>query len=140
SLILLVHLRTRNAEIDQLDLARVGYQHVVRREIAMNDQVLMGKLNRPPDLAEHRQTRRPRTFLRGKPFAQSPAFDEFHHDVGLAVGSFPAVVESRDIWVVELREDLAFASKPIEQRLDQDAGLDDFDSDSVLEAGAFALG
>src|SRR5690606_17604551 len=122
------------------DLAGRGYEHVVRREIAVDDQVVMGELYRPGDLPEHCQPRCRRPLLLGQPVIEGLAFDEFHYDIGLTVCGFPSSVETRDVWVVELREDLAFAYESVDQRLDQDPGLDDLDGDAMLETRALTLG
>ena len=66
-LVRLGHLRAGDPEVDQLGLTGRGHQHGVRRQVAVDDQVLVRELDRLSDLAEHRQPARPRVLPAPRP-------------------------------------------------------------------------
>ena len=61
------------------------------------------------------------------------ALDEFHDEVGSAVGGRPGVEDARDVGVVDRPQDLAFELEPGEHVLGVEPEAHDLDRDAFLE-------
>ena len=107
--------RPADAEVDQRGRAVGAHQHVRGFEIQVQDQALVGVLDRQTDLPEQLQP----FALRRPPFGQIAqqrlAFDVFHDEVGRAVAGFAAVDQAGDAAMVQRGQQRAFAGGPAPQ-------------------------
>ena len=68
------------------------------------------------------------------------AFDVFHHEVRNAVGSFPTVEESSDVWMIQIGEDLHFVAKAPANRFAAETWVDEFDRNLLVVVFVIAFG
>src|SRR5262249_31586829 len=129
-----------NAEVEQFGNAVGGDQNVRRFDVAMHDQVLVSVLNRGANLLEQPQSLRDVESPVFAVFIDAPTVDVFHREVRRTVGSRAAVEQTRNIRVIEVRENLAFASQSGDDTVRQRATRNDFDRHALLELAIGALG
>ena len=120
--------RFGEAEVEDLDAARLGQRDVVRLQIAVDDAFLMRGFQRVHDLPgdsqrvleSDRPARRAPAGRRGAPrdpIGQGAAFSQFEHDELRAVAlrrsrTLFEAENRRDVRVIERRQHLRFASEP----------------------------
>ena len=101
----------RNAEIEQFRDAVRRHEDVRRLEIAVHDQVLMRVLHGVAHLEEQAQALLDRQPLLLAPRGDLHAGDVLENNVGRAVISGAAVEQSRDVGVLQVRENLPLATE-----------------------------
>jgi len=106
----------RHAAIQQLRLPVGGDDDVPRAQVAMQDQVLMGVLERRAH-AEHK----PDALTRAEFTIPAPRIDAvaghlLHHEIRRAIVGNTAVHEARDPGVIESRQQIGLREEPIGQR------------------------
>ena len=111
-----------------------GDQDPARLQVAMDHRVLVGKMDRPTDLAEELQPRgdilAPIVAIRVDP----PAVDVLHHQVSPAILGRPGVEEPGDIGVLaERRLDVALGAEPPHDRVTVHPAPDQLDGDVLAE-------
>ena len=99
----------------------------------MDDQVLVGVLDRRADLAEEVQPRGGVQALRVAVVDDRLALDVLHHEVGQAVRRRAAVEQAGDVRVLEAGEDLPLVPEAPHDRLGVHAALEHLDRDALLE-------
>src|SRR5436190_20570504 len=100
-----------NTEIEQLRFPFGVRQNVARLDVAMNNQIPMRKFNRGTDLQKQVQALTRRQLLRDGEASHRCADNVVHDEVGQTIVSRSSVEQSRDIWVIEPGQDLAFLSE-----------------------------
>ena len=121
-----------DAEVEELGNPVGRDQDVAGLEVAVDDEVLVGVLNRGADHAEEPEAL---PYLQPAPIAEHRdrlALDVLHDEVGKAVLGVAAVQQARDVGVVEAGEDLPFLTKSAENEVGVDAALDDLDRHALL--------
>ena len=129
-----------DAEVEQLRHALRRDQDVVRLQVAMHDQVLVrvvdgrahGAHQRDPLLGREP----PPVAVRVDRFA----VDVLHDEVGRAVRRAPAVEQSRDVRVLQRRQDLPLRAQPALHLAREHAAADQLDGDLLLILLVGALG
>ena len=134
-----VALGAGDAEIDELGDTVGGDEDVAGGEVAVDDQILVGEFDSVADLQHQVDALGKRRVRRFEPAAQADAINEFHDEIGCAARQFAAVVELRDVWMMEAREDAPFAPKTLDELRRGKARLDDLDGGDEVEVavGAF---
>ncbi len=130
----------RDAEIQQLRHALRRDQDVVRLQVAMHDQVLV----RVVDGRAHRAHQRDPLFGRQSPAVAVGvdrfAVDVLHDEVRRAVRRAPAIEQSRDVRVLQRRQDLPLHAQPALHLAREHAAADQLDRDLLLVFLVGALG
>ncbi len=101
-----------DAEVEQLDLAAGGDEHVRRLQVAVDDQVGVGVRDRRLDVQEQADAR-----LDAEPLVVAVAIDVLavdvlQHQVGLPGSRDAGVDQPRDVRVRELGQHRPFAAEP----------------------------
>ena len=104
----------RRAEIDQLERAVPGHQHVVGLDVAVQNQIAVRPRHRPAKREEKPQTRSERKSVPVAILVQPQAIDVLHHEVGLARVADAAIEETRHVGMLELRQDLALPAEALD--------------------------
>src|SRR5687767_3272232 len=94
---------------------------------------IMGGLNGPAYLSEHRET-----FFQIQPvlvaiFVKRPPDYELHHEIGKAVVGRSASKKVRDVRMVERCGYLSLATKSLQDHVRIHPALDEFDGDGLVE-------
>src|SRR5215469_12056545 len=100
-----------DTEIEQLWFSFCVRKNVVRFDIAMNNHIPMREFNSGADLQKQLQSFTRRQPLRDCKSRDRCADDVVHNEVGEAIFSCACIEQSRDVWVIEPRQDLTFCSK-----------------------------
>ena len=101
----------REAEVEHLHRAGGGELDVRRLEIAVDDPLLVRRLQRLGDLAREYECHVERQRSAGKTIGQGRAVDHFHHDGVAAACDFEAV-DGGDVRMVQRREQPRLALQP----------------------------
>ena len=107
------HERLRQPKVEHLDRAVPRELDVRRLEIAVNDAVLMRRLQRLRDLLRDRQGLREGQAPSGHPIGQCLTLDEFKDQRAHTTGFFQAV-DRADAWVVQRGQQAGLALEPRE--------------------------
>jgi hypothetical protein len=129
-----------DAEIQQFWDAGGGYQDIRRLQIAMNNEVLMGIVNRGANRLKELETRIDIETIRIAKEIDGHAIDVFHDKVSAAVGQGATIEQMRDIRVIELRQDLAFQLEARVHRNGERTAMHHLDGDLLLELSISPLG
>jgi hypothetical protein len=105
-----------DAEVQQLDGPVVGDQHVLRLDVAVDDQVAVGVGDAGADLQQQRDPFVHGGAALGAVPVDRDALHEFHHQVEQMVGRGPGIEEPRDIGMLEARQQLPLAHEPVAHR------------------------
>ncbi len=133
----LIGLRSRQAEIEQLDVAVGPDHHVVGLDVAMDDLRGVRHRQRFRHLPRDADDARKRQPLR-RQLPQRLALDQLHRDVAIGVDD-AGLVNGDDVRVVEGGGEGRFAQQTIERRLVVDGHPpDDFQRDVAAEPGSKA--
>ena len=89
-------------------------QNVARLDVAMNNQIPMRKFHRVADLQKELQSLTRRQLLRDCKSSYRYADNIVHDEVGQTIVGRACIEQPRDIWVIELGEDLAFRSETMQ--------------------------
>src|SRR6185312_12595265 len=121
-----------DSEVEQLRLSLRGDQNVGGLEVAVNQQALVGVLDGGADLLEKEEA-----LVDGQPvvvaiLVDGQSLDQLHDEIGAAVVRAPAVVEARDVGMLEAGEDLPFGDEAVEGLGAGQAGAEDLDGDVPL--------
>ncbi len=127
--------RARQPEIQHLHRAVRTYLHVRGLEIAVNDALLVRRLERLGDLPRNRQ----RLVERKRPLhdavRERRALDELHHQRGHAA-RFLEAVDVGDVWMVQRSQRPGLALQPRQTlRIRRHAGGQHLDCHVAIEAG-----
>ncbi len=128
-----------DAEVEQLQRAVARDQDVRRLEIAMDDQVLVGRMHGGTHAAEERQP-----FLERQAMPVAVQVDAFavhvlHDEIRDAVAGRAAIEQAADVAMVEARQDLALGAQPVVIRAAHEAGPHQFHG-NLMAVFADALG
>ena len=103
-----------DAEVRNLHPALFVQQDVFRLDVAMDDALFVGELQR---LANHRHNRQRllrRHFAVQQQLAQIQAVYKFHHQITMST-RFAEVVDSDNVGVIQPRQGLGFACEPFDE-------------------------
>ena len=121
-------------EIEQLRDAVGGDQDVARLEVAVDDQVLVGEVDRRADLPEELAAARwVGSFRVVAILVDRLPLDVLHDEVGAAVLGGAAVEQLGDVRVVEVGEDLALGAEAADDLVRVHAAPDELEGDLLLE-------
>jgi hypothetical protein len=125
--------RLRQAEVQDLHGAIGTDLHVGRLQIAMNDRLLVRRFEGFGNLARDGQRLVERDRAARQPLRQILALDEFHHE-GLDALGVLQTVDSRDVRMIQRRDDFRFALEPRHSfRVSHERFGQDLDSDVAIE-------
>jgi hypothetical protein len=100
-----------DTEIEQLRLPFSVRQNIARLNVAMNNQIPMRKFNRRADLQKQLQSLTRRQFFRDGKSSHRCADNVVHDEVRQTIVGRACIEQTRDIWMIELGQDLAFRSE-----------------------------
>src|SRR5262245_14021567 len=124
----------RDSEIEQLHRSLGGHQDVARLQVTMNDEPLMGILNRAADTSEQLEALAYGESMLVAPPMNGLAVDELHDKIRKAVFGLAAVYEPRDVGMIERREDLALAAEAIEDLFTVHSRANQLDRDAPMKS------
>jgi hypothetical protein len=102
-------------------------ENISRFQVAVHDEVLMRILHGGAHFAEQYDSLpNPKTAAPAI-FVDRQAFDVLHDKIWLSIGSRTAIEQTRDIGMLETREDLPFLSEPIDNQIGFHALTDELD-------------
>src|SRR4029453_19101978 len=137
--VLVFRQKLGDPKIEQLRLSfRVG-QNVARLDVAMNNQIRMGKVNCGADFQKQLQSLTRRQLLRDCKASHSCADNVVHDEVRQTIVSRACVEQPRDIWVIEFGQDLAFCSETAQDLSRVCASIQYLDRDLFLKLTVSAL-
>ena len=122
-----------DAEVEQLGCAVGRDQDVGGLDVPMDDQVLVGVLDRRADQPEELQPRRGVHPSGVAILDDRLSLDVLHREVRQSVRRRAAVEEAGDVRVLEAGEDLAFVPEPSHDGVAVHAALEHLDRDALLE-------
>ena len=131
---------TRDAEVEQLHLPIRSHHDIARLEIPMNDQIRVRILNRRAHVLEQVQTRFDRQTFVVAVARDGPAVDELHREERQPVVGDTAVEQSRDVGMLQARQDAALGAETRQNGIRVHSMLDDFEGDALLELPIGTLG
>jgi hypothetical protein len=131
--------RTGDAEIDELHNAIVANEHIVGREVAVDDQVAVCERRRSTNVEKELRALGFRSLLRRRPMQQWQALNQFHDKVGRAVRRLPAVKEMGDVRVAQPRQRLPLAFKARDDFGREKSRFDHLDRDRAREIAGVTL-
>ena len=126
------HLGRRPA-VDERD------QHVRRLDVAVDDPLLVGVLDRPADRDEQLQPLAGRELGFVAVLGDRDAVDQLHHEEGPAGAGGPGVEDFGDVGMVHQGQRLALGLEPGDDLAGVHAGLDDLERDLAAD-GRLLLG
>src|SRR5262249_38018543 len=126
-------------EIEELRVPFCIRQNVARLDVAMNNQIPMRKFNRGADLQKQLQSLTRRQFLHDCKSGYWCADNVVHDEVGHTIVSGARVEQPRDIWMIELGQDLTFRSEPAQDLSCVRASIQYLDGDLFLKLSISAL-
>src|SRR5262245_57696107 len=129
-----------NPEIEQPRTTLDVDQNVRWLQVTMDDAVLMRVSHGVQDLFEQAQPRGQIEVSVIGVIQQRPSLDVLHHQIGKAFVRAATVENARDIRVLEMGENLPFASEAVEQRAAVHAALHDLDGDIFPKYVVIAAG
>ena len=130
----------RDPEVEKLGVALVGDEDVVRLDVPVHHEILVGVLDRHRDLEEQADAFIDRESLAIAVLRHGHAIDELHRQPRAAVLHLPAVDEAGDGRVVEGREHLAFEFEAPDDLLVGHRSRDDLHRDPLAESTLDAEG
>jgi hypothetical protein len=107
----------RDAEVEQLRRAVRRDQDVARLQVPVHHKVLVGVLDSGAHAAEQPEAVDGRERVAVAVLVDPQALDVVEREPGHAIGGRPAVEETRDVRMIEAREDLPLVSEPVQDRL-----------------------
>lgn len=129
----------RDSEVEKLGGPVAGDEYVRRFDVAMNHEMLMGEGDRrahlPKQLEPLRDVQSPVVAVA----VDRDALDELHHEIRRTVVRRAAVVESRDVRVIEAGEDPALGLESAQDPLGVQPLMDQLDGHLLLELPIDAL-
>src|SRR4029077_1773396 len=126
-------------EIEQLRLPFCVRQNVTGLDVAMNNQIPMRKFHRVADLQKELQSLTRRQLLRNCKSSHRCADNVVHDEVGQTIVGRACIEQPRDIWVIELGQDLAFRSEAVQDLSRVSASIQHLDRDLFLTLTISAL-
>ena len=99
----------------------------------MNDQPLMGVMNRTANAAKHFQSITDRELIVIAVFVDPDAFDVLHDQKREAVRNYFGAVQLRDVQVIEARQDLRFTPEMARCFFSSDSEPDQFKRDLAIQ-------
>ena len=129
----------RDPEIQHFDGSIRGHQDVGRLEVAVENQVLVGVVDRGADIAKHTQA-----ICEAEPpsiavLRHGHAFGQFHDEVAVTRGD-PRIHQSDDVWMIQLREDPSFLNETAVGFRREETSIGDLDGDVPIERAILPLG
>ena len=129
-----------DAEVEQLDLAVAGHEHVRRLQVAVDDQVGVGVRDRRLDVQEQADA-----ILDAEPLVVAEAIDVLavdvlEHQVGLTGARDPGVDQPGDVGVGQPGEDRSLAAEPGLPFPPEERRVQQLDRGAALVAAVAALG
>ncbi len=122
-----------DAEIEQLDLAVGGHQHVAGFQIAMNDLTIVRMLHGVEHVeAQPHAVRDVQAAIVGVAIDRR-AVDVLHHEVRQSLRGGPAIKEARDMRMVQGREHLPLVTEAANDEVRVHAAADHLDGDRMRE-------
>ena len=112
-----------DAEVQQLDLAIVGYQHVGGFQVAVRHQPPVGMRHGSCYLGKQRQALGQAQPALAAPGGDGLAVHRLQRQIGLAVAGQAGVIEAGDMGVGQAGQDVAFAGKALRHRAGQQVGM-----------------
>ncbi len=121
------------AKVQQPGSAVFGHQDVIRLQVAVDNEMLVGKLD---GLANAHEQRDP--LGHGKTPIFTEAMDGnsihvLHHQKQVAVGGDAAIQQAGNIRMLELGQNLPFLAEPFPKQIGRQGQVDEFDGDLLLE-------
>ncbi len=124
----------RDAKVEQLRHAFAGHQDVRRLDVAMHDLFLVRVVNGVANTAKQFQPVGDAQLAVVAVLVEGlAAFDELHHKVRQPIVRRPAVQQSRNVRMIERRQDLPFFAKAPQDKVRIHAALDQLDRDALAE-------
>src|SRR4029077_4899613 len=114
-------------------------QNVTGLDVAMKNQIPMRKFHRVADLQKELQSLTRRQLLRDCKSSHRCADNVVHDEVGQTIVGRACIEQPRDIWVIELGQDLAFRSKAVQDLGRVSASIQYLDRDLFLKLTISAL-
>ena len=134
--------RARQAEIEDLGIARLGDEDVGRLQIAMDDAAVMRVLHGIGNLGDERQPLPQIELLQARIFIEPASAHELHREVRLrtepGVGD-ASLVDLRYAVVLQTSEELVLVLETPQHRGRGDAGPDDLEGDTPSRPLLFSL-
>ncbi len=127
--------KLREAEVQELGDAAFRDEDVSRLEVAVHDEVLMSKLDGGADVEEEPKARFAREATAVRPFDQVLSLDVLHREPRESVPGRSAVVQARDVRVLERREDSLLGAEARDDEGGIEPATDHLQSNFSLEAG-----
>jgi len=129
----------RNPEIEQLDAAILGDEHIGRFEVAVHDQTRVRVLHGVADGQEQ-----PEPVIDAEPAPITVrrdrlALDLLHHQIELTVIGRAAIEQAGDVRMIEAGQDLAFGAEPAGQIVGDTVAAQQFDGDLLRVLAVAAL-
>ncbi len=128
-----------DAEVQQLDPAIVAYQDVGGLQVAVHDEPLVGVLHGLADVMEQPQTILDRGAPRVAVLGDRRSFHVLHGEEGAAVHGDAAVEKTRDVRMLQARQDLPLAQEARVDLVGVESALQDLDGGPLLELAVGAL-
>jgi hypothetical protein len=122
----------RNPEIEEFRNPLRGHEDVPGLDVAVNDQVPVGVLDRRAQLSEELQALRDRMALAIAVPIDGLPLDVLHDEVGTSVLSCATIEKAGDVRVIEAREDLSLPAKARNDLVPVHIRSDDLDRDALL--------
>ena len=122
--------RFGHAEVDHLGLGLAvaeGHQHVGWLDVAVDNPLLVGVLDRPADREEEFEPFARRQEMLVAVFGDRDAVDQFHHEVRPPGLGRADIEDPGDVGVIHHRQSLAFGLEPRDHLRGVHAWLDDFE-------------
>ena len=103
----------RDSEVEELGHTAGADEDVAGLQVTMDDEMLMGVLHRRAHLEKEREAGVDRQAVDVAVSIDGQAIDVLHHEIRCAVVRGPAIDQSRDVGVIEVREDLPLVTESL---------------------------